>query len=249
MNNSANVKKQTRVLIVTAALILSLAAVVILLSVSQSRKGGKPGETSADSASGSVTHSDTGAADKPALFEGTTVPETKKPAETKAESAAVTTSPEASVPTAETLPDFIAPVSGMVSKSHSVDVPVYSLTMEDYRTHTGIDIAAASGTAVRAAAAGTVSEIWEDPMMGTCLKLSHKGGACSVYKNLAPALAEGIAAGTAVQAGTILGAVGESALAEIAEGSHLHYELEIDGTPVDPSEYMLVSGTDTAYEG
>ena len=248
MNKSTGAKRQARAMLVTTVLIAAMAAVIILFGVQQSRREKTtppPDTVQSDTAQSGRRDGSVTTADKPPQGEESRPAETKIP---KPETSAVT---EEAAPTAvaDPLPEFIAPVSGMLSKAHSVDVPVYSLTMEDYRTHTGVDIAAADGTAVRAAADGTVSEIWEDPMMGTCLKLSHKGGACSVYKNLAPALAEGIAAGTAVQAGTILGAVGESALAEIAEGSHLHYELEIDGTPVDPSEYMLVSGTDTAYEG
>ena len=249
MNNSTSAKRQTRVMIVTAALILSIAAVIVFFSVSQNRRGDDSGETTAaDSVTSGAAHTDAAVttADKLHQKDETKPPETKKPSE----SAAVTTEEElAPVAVPEALPDFIAPVSGMVSKSHSVDVPVYSLTMEDYRTHTGVDIAAADGTAVRAAADGTVGEIWEEPMMGTCLSVEHSGGAKSIYKNLAPTIAEGIEAGTAVKAGTILGAVGESALAEIAESSHLHYELEIDGVSVDPADFMLLGTNDTAYEG
>ena len=41
----------------------------------------------------------------------------------------------------------------------------------------------------------------------------------------------------------------KSALAEIAESSHLHYELELDGVSVNPADFMLLGTVDTAYEG
>ena len=248
MKNRTGARRQTRAIIVTAALIVVMAAVIIFAGVQQSRRGKEttpPDTVQSAPAQTSRRDATVTTADKPPQGEDTRSPETKLP---KPEE---TTQPEDAAPTVlpDPIPEFIAPVSGMVTKSHSVDVPVYSLTMEDYRTHTGVDIAATDGTAVRAAADGTVDEIWEDPMMGTCLSVQHSGGARSIYKNLMPDLAQGIEAGTTVKAGTILGAVGESALAEIAEPSHLHYELEIDGVSVNPADFMLLGTVDTAYEG
>ena len=63
----------------------------------------------------------------------------------------------------------------------------------------------------------------------------------STYKNLAPDIPEGIAEGVSVSAGQTIAAAGESALAEIAEDSHVHYELAIDGISVDPAKYINFS--------
>ena len=245
MNKSTGAKRQARAIIVTAVLIAAIAAVIIFTGVQQSRRGSEKMPPDSISTAGAETtrrdtNSTTGVKTDPKE-------EARPPEITKPESEASAVTEEASPVAADPLPDFIAPVSGMVSKAYSVDV--YSMTMEDYRAHTGVDIAASLGTAVRATAAGTVGEIWEDPMMGTCLSVVHSGGAKSVYKNLAPTVADGIAAGAAVKVGTVLGAVGESALAEIAESSHLHYELEIDGVRVNPADFMLLGTEDTAYEG
>ena len=247
MNKSTGAKRQARAIIVTAVLIAAIAAVIIFTGVQQSRRGSEKMPPDSISTAGAETtrrdtNSTTGVKTDPKE-------EARPPEITKPESEASAVTEEASPVAADPLPDFIAPVSGMVSKAYSVDVPVYSMTMADYRAHTGVDIAASLGTAVRATAAGTVGEIWEDPMMGTCLSVVHSGGAKSVYKNLAPTVADGIAAGAAVKVGTVLGAVGESALAEIAESSHLHYELEIDGVRVNPADFMLLGTEDTAYEG
>jgi len=247
MNNSANAKTQTRVMVVTVALILAFAVVMILLTVSQSRKkpsveDGTGPATSAPAVSGF----DTTAAPqpRPSLKEvETTAPADSESAQATTEELAPVIAPQ------DVLPEFISPVSGMRMQDHSVDVPVFSVTMNDYRTHTGVDIAAPLGTAVRATADGVIGEVWEDPMMGTCLSVEHSGGARSIYKNLDPELPENVKVGASVKIGETVGAVGESALIEIAQSSHLHYELEIGGASVDPADFMLLGETDTAYEG
>ena len=248
MNNSKAAKRQFRVMVVTAALILCIGAVIVSVSVSQNRRGRGTGDTTADSQTqDSAAHTESSAvAQPPTHTEDTSVKEESVKTE-ETTSASPEDIRQTAVP--EPLPSFIAPVSGMLMKEHSVDVPVFSVTMEDYRTHTGGDIAASTGTAVRAAADGTVSEIWEDPMMGRCLSITHSGGAQSVYKNLSPETPEDITVGTVVKAGTVIGSVGESALAEIAEESHLHYELLINGVSADPADFMLIGTTDTSYEG
>lgn len=247
MNNSKAAKRQFRVMIVTAALILCIGAVIVSVSVSQNRRGRGAEDTTAESLTqDSAAHTESSApAEQPA--HGTE----KAPEEESAKADETTPAAEDVKPTAvpDPLPAFIAPVSGMLMKEHSMDVPVFSVTMEDYRTHTGVDIAASAGTAVRAAADGTVAEIWEDPMMGHCISITHSGGAQSVYKNLSPETPEEITVGCDVKAGTVIGSVGESALAEIAEESHLHYELHINGAAADPADFMLIGTTDTSYEG
>ncbi len=248
MNNSKAAKRQFRVMIVTAVLIVSIAVILVSVGVTQNRRGKHPAET--DPLPG--VHESAAHTESRKVNEQTTRPAetTAAPAAEKTETSAAETSENAK-PTAvsEPLPSFIAPISGMGMKGHCVDVPVYSATMEDYRTHCGVDIAAPMGAAVRAAAAGTVSEIWEDPMMGSCISITHSGGAQSVYRNLASGYAEGVEPGAVVAAGDVIGAVGESALSEIAEESHLHYELYVDGIAVDPADFMLIGTTDTSYEG
>lgn len=136
------------------------------------------------------------------------------------------------------IPDFIAPVRGELLKGCSLEVPVFSLTMEDYRTHSGIDIYCDPGSDVAVVARGTVKEIWDDPMMGTCISVEHPGGAVSVYKNLCEDIPGGIEAGAKLEPGQIIATAGDTALIELAEESHLHFELYIGGEAVDPLEYI-----------
>lgn len=157
-------------------------------------------------------------------------------------------------PTEDTVTTYLAPTSGAVSKTHDDTLPVYSTTMNDFRVHEGIDIATVEGADVLATAAGTVSLVWSDPLMGECLSIDHGNGVVSVYKNLSATLAEGIAKDVKVQAGQKLGTVGNTALIESAEEPHLHFEMTYQGESVDPLTYISeesrqvsLSG-DTAYE-
>ena len=137
-----------------------------------------------------------------------------------------------------TLPEFALPVGGVLSKKHSVDTQVFSPTLGEYRVHLGIDIATEEAAPVFAMAAGTVAQIWEDPMMGWSVAISHTGDAVTVYKNLAPQFADGITVGAEVEAGQLLGSVGDTAMIEIAEEPHLHMEMTVKGLQVDPLDYF-----------
>ncbi len=151
------------------------------------------------------------------------------------------------------IPELTLPVSGKLSKSHSVDVQVFSQTMQEWRTHLGIDIVTEKDAPVCAMANGKVERIWEDPMMGWCVALSHSGECLTVYKNLASDMAEGIAVGADVQSGQLLGYVGDSAQMELADEPHLHMEMTVKGLQVDPLDYFSTAvlktlAADTAYE-
>ena len=145
------------------------------------------------------------------------------------------------VPAADMLPEFRVPVEGgIVMKTASPVLPVWSATMNDYRTHRGVDFSAAPGTAVLASAPGIVTETRRDPMMGVTVSMKHAGGAVSRYQNLSEDSLGVLKVGETVAAGQLVGTVGETALIESAEENHLHFELEVDGRPVDPAEYMAV---------
>ena len=153
---------------------------------------------------------------------------TARPAATPAPSA--TPAPQAA-PTV-----YLWPVRGELLTEYSDDVLAYDPTMADWRTHAGVDIAAAAGTQVLATAAGTVTSVEDDVMMGTTVILDHGGAITSVYANLATVPT--VEAGDTVAAGAVLGSVGHTAIAESALPDHLHFSLEADGSPVDPTDYL-----------
>lgn len=143
---------------------------------------------------------------------------------------------------------FVAPVNGEISNPHSLTVPVFSATMNDYRTHAGVDIAAQSGAEVYSCADGTIEDVWEDPMMGYCIKVAHTEDIASIYKNLSAELPDGIEKGAAVSAGQVIACVGDTALVECEDDPHLHFELTVAGESVDPAEYIEMKSLNSTYE-
>lgn len=130
--------------------------------------------------------------------------------------------------------EFICPLSGVVSRKHDTETLVFSNTMGDWRIHTGVDITTSLGATVSCVADGTVKEVFDDAMMGKCVSVTHADGVVSIYRNLAEELADGITAGASIAAGDAIGTVGESALCELADEPHLHFEMTVNGAPVDP---------------
>jgi len=136
------------------------------------------------------------------------------------------------------IPEMALPVLGLITKGYDSTVQVYSTTMGDYRIHLGLDMATEEAAPVLAAADGVVSQIWEDPMMGMCVAVSHSGDCYTIYKNLDVALPASVTVGSEIKAGDTIGNVGQSAILELAEEPHLHFEMTVGGLSVDPLEYF-----------
>ena len=139
--------------------------------------------------------------------------------------------------------EFIMPVRGYVVKGHHADMLVYSLTMNDYRAHQGIDISAPIGAPVFACTNGTIENIYDEPFMGRTVVIDHGGGLKSRYMNLSEDLPQGIEVNAAVEAGQVIAGVGETSLTEMADTVHLHFEMTKDGLQVDPLEYIEIDYT------
>ena len=140
-------------------------------------------------------------------------------------------------PNPEPLPAaMIWPLNGPVETPHSLDALVYDRTMADWRTHNGLDLAAGLGAKVQAAADGMVEQVYADTRLGTTVVILHSGGLRSVYANLAELPA--VSAGQMVSMGDVIGAVGETAMAEIGNVTHLHFAMTLEGVPVDPRDLL-----------
>jgi len=97
--------------------------------------------------------------------------------------------------------------------------------------HTGVDLAARTGTPVVAAAAGTVQFIGVDSSgYGKHVVVRHARGYTSYYAHLS-GFASGLRVGAQVSAGQQLGAVGQTG---VATGPHLHFEVRLNNQPTDP---------------
>ncbi len=146
---------------------------------------------------------------------------------------------EPSATDAEVKPEdliFAWPVSGAVAAPYSPDELVYNATMDDWRTHDGIDIEAARGATVLAPAAGTVTAVYTDDLLGATVVIDHGAGVVSVSSNLAAAPA--VKVGDRVSLADPIGSVGDTALAETAQSPHLHFSLTVNGKSVDPAKYL-----------
>lgn len=219
MNKNQKKRQLNRGLSIALALLLAVTvSVTIIAFASSSRK--KPSEsTNTSETSNTETTS------------STTTTATEKP----------TDNPVVAKPD-----EIICPVSGgVLGKVFSADVPVWSLTMEDYRVHSGIDITADAGTAVMACADGTITEVKADPMMGQTITITHAEGYQSIYKNLQTKLPENIKIGTKVSAGDTIGYVGDTALVEISDSPHLHFEFIGENVSVDPLTFFAVPVSDS----
>lgn len=142
----------------------------------------------------------------------------------------------APAPVTATASVFTWPVKGEVLRAYSVETLAYDKTMGDWRVHDGIDIAAAAGTQVMAPAGGTVADLYTDDLMGTTVVISHAGGVMSTCANLAAV--PSVEIGDAVCTGDVIGSVGQTAIGESAEASHLHLSMTKDGVSVDPLDYL-----------
>lgn len=130
------------------------------------------------------------------------------------------------------------PVEGDVVAAFSSSELTYNEVMGDWRTHNGLDISAALGTEVTAAADGAVESISSDPVTGTTLTLTHSGGMTTVYGNLDPDTLS-VAVGDSVTAGQTLACVGSSAGESNGESAFLHFAVTLDGESVNPQDYLL----------
>lgn len=131
---------------------------------------------------------------------------------------------------------FIAPVSGDIIKDFAMDTLVYSNTLEEWTTHSGIDIKAEKTSIVVASEAGTVESIKNDPRYGLTVTILHQDGFKTIYSNLLTT--EFVSENEIVEKGQTIGTVGETASFEIADEPHLHFEMYKDNQLVNPTIYL-----------
>ncbi|MDO4564635.1 MAG: M23 family metallopeptidase [Clostridia bacterium] len=170
----------------------------------------------------------------------TVVPQTQLPTSTPMASASIiptaepTPTPKAKTTTTTTKAD--APVSGEIIWGFATDKLIYSKTLDQWMTHDGVDIAAAEGTEVKCVLSGTVKEVYEDDALGFTVIVEHSSNRTTLYANLSESIP--VKAGDKVNAGTVIGTVGSSAISECALEPHLHFAFYVDGVAKDPADYV-----------
>ncbi|OPZ84295.1 MAG: Murein DD-endopeptidase MepM [Firmicutes bacterium ADurb.Bin419] len=100
------------------------------------------------------------------------------------------------------------------------------------KKHEGLDIAASTGTSIKAAASGTVTFSDTNGNYGKCVIISHGNGISTLYGHASTLL---VKVGQKVKKGDVIAKVGSTGR---STGPHLHFEVRVNGTQVNPLDYL-----------
>ena len=128
---------------------------------------------------------------------------------------------------------FSPPLNGEIQKMYSLDKVIYSKTLEQWKTHDGIDISADEGTEVKSIEKGVVDSIQNDSFYGTTIQIEHKSGYRSVYCNLDENVY--VSVGDSVIKGQKIGKVGNTSIGEYLDDPHLHFMLYLNDESINPT--------------
>ncbi len=125
---------------------------------------------------------------------------------------------------------FLAPADGEIITEYSPDVPLYSKTMSDWRTHHGIDIALKENAEIISIADGKVSKAYYDTSFGYVAEIDHgdfTARYCGLDQESAVKINQLLSKGDAV------GNIG-TVPCEQDDGAHLHFEIVKNGINIEP---------------
>lgn len=131
---------------------------------------------------------------------------------------------------------MVVPTQGNIITEFARDKLIYDKTLQHWTTHDGIDIGAREGVVVRAALDGIISQIESDPGMGITIVVDHGQGVQTKYAQLSTR--EMVTVGQEVKKGDPISGVGKGVGFKMANGPHLHFQVIVDGEPVDPIKYL-----------
>ena len=121
-------------------------------------------------------------------------------------------------------PGYTAITSGYGMRHHPV--------LKVNKLHTGMDIGVPYGVPIHAADSGTVIFSGWMGAYGQAVVIDHGGGLSTLYAHQSTLL---VSKGTAVSKGQVIGKVGSTGW---STGAHLHFEVRVNGTPVNPHSYV-----------
>ena len=131
----------------------------------------------------------------------------------------------------------IMPTQGWLSSAFS-SMRVHPI-LHMARPHEGIDVSAPMGSPIEAPAAGVVTDAGWETGYGNTITIDHGFGIVTKFAHASKLL---VKTGQRVSRGQRIALVGNSGL---ATGPHLHYEVHVNGRPVDPLKYVLPEGVVT----
>lgn len=132
---------------------------------------------------------------------------------------------------------YLLPLNSKVEKDYSDGDMVYSETMDDWRTHNGIDISGNVGDNAISVQDGEVIEITTDELWGEKITIQHGNGLKAIYCGVKAKVKNG----EKVEQGQVIGTVVSIPLEE-KDGVHVHLETEVDGKTVDPIKALNLLG-------
>lgn len=130
--------------------------------------------------------------------------------------------------------EFKMPIEGEIGMDFSTEKLVYSNTLEEWTTHTGIDILAEEAMPVKAIADGVVESIKMDPRYGNTVIIKHNDEYTSIYSNLSTT--DLVFVGKKVKMGEIISGVGKGFGFESKEEPHVHLEVLKNGEYLNPND-------------
>ena len=124
---------------------------------------------------------------------------------------------------------LIRPVPGGISSGFGPRIhPIYGYSL----MHSGADMNGGMGQKIVAAAAGTIFFAGVKGGYGNSIMIDHGGGMVTLYAHQS---SFAVSDGQKVNVGQVIGYVGSSG---VSTGPHLHFEVRINGNPVDPAKYL-----------
>lgn len=132
---------------------------------------------------------------------------------------------------------YLLPLNSKVQKDFSDGDMVYSETMDDWRTHNGIDISGNVGDNAIAVQDGEVVEVASDELWGDVIVIQHGNGLKAKYCGVKATVRNG----EKIEQGQVIGTV-VSIPVEEKNGIHVHLETEVDGKTVDPIKALNLLG-------
>ncbi len=126
---------------------------------------------------------------------------------------------------------LVRPAAGDILMHYSMDAGIYFATLDQYKYNPAVIFAAEEGSAVSACAEGKVIDIYEDAQIGKAVTLDLGDGYQATYGQLKEIP---VSVGSYVNAGDIIGSVAAPTKYYSVEGSNLYFQLEQNGTPVNP---------------
>lgn len=131
--------------------------------------------------------------------------------------------------------EYKMPLAGKIQKGFSIDELLWDETMQDWRTHCGIDIEAEVGAEVDTAAQGVVVDVSESEKYGIAVKVQHPDGIITLYKNLGKSV---VSKDDNLDEGQMIGTVGDKGEFEISQKPHLHFEVISEEKYINPLDLV-----------